>query len=455
MDSDNRKILMIAYHFHPDLEVGAIRSVKFAKFLPESGWRAGVVSVEEDYYEKTDSAPLSVPCTIYRSGKLPTVGNCYLWLKRLLSPSASGSSRPGSAATAAIPESGYFAVGSAPLWKRFINSLSWTPDNHIGWLVPGVWAALKAIRREKPDIIYTSGPPQTGHLIGLIASRLTGRPLVTDFRDPWSTGDKPIVVTTALSKWLERWLERRVIKRASLVVTTTAELRDVLLRMYPVQLAGRCVAIVNGFDAEDFPVDSRPRRDPAQPIKFLYAGTLYQGRDPRAFVVALGELLGAGAIRAQDLSVEFYGAVDIDPRPLQEVIRLSGLSEIVQFRASVKRAAYLELINAADVLILLQSDLNPTQIPAKTFEYLATGNEILAMAAPGATANLLRGYGNVQVVNPNDQGAVKQALKVIIERLRSGASDRGQSRQALKHMHKRELTKELARQLDAVVAEGR
>lgn len=440
---------MIAYHFHPDLEVGALRTVKFAKYLPQFGWEPVIVSVKPTYYEKTDATPLPLGAKVVRSGKMPTPGDLYLGLKRLVrrkTPTQSTQSQ----ATSAMPEGGYVAETRIPYWRRFVNSLSWTPDNHVGWFFPGLWLAIKTARREKVDVIYTSGPPQTGHLIGWITSKVTGKPFVSDFRDPWTDLRKSDLMATGFSRAIERWMERRVVYSSNIVLTTTTEFHDTLKGNFPDHLRNRCFAIVNGFDQDDFPAVDLTPKAVTRNIKFLYAGTLYEGRDPRQFVIALGELVRNGFLMLNEFDVDFYGSVDIDPTPLRTVIEENGLTQKVQFHASVKRTEYLRLINEADVLVLMQSDRNPTQIPAKTFEYLATGNEVLTLTPPGATANIIKGYENVQIANPRSQGEIQTSLKVLISRIRSGISDRQKNIEALKPLHKRELTREFAKLLDSV-----
>lgn len=443
-----KKVLMIAYHFHPDLEVGALRTIKFAKYLPQFGWEAVVVSVVPSYYEKTDATPLSFSCKVVRTGKIPTPGDVYLALKSL---TRQKKSRPSNQGQAAMPEGGFVSETRIPYWKRFLNSLSWTPDNHVGWLLPGLWLAIRTAKREKVDVIYSSGPPQTGHLIGWITSKFTGKPFVSDFRDPWTHSRKADLMATGISRAIERWMEQRVIFSSSIVITTTAEFMDTLKTHFKERLTNRCFSIVNGFDHEDFPVVDFSPKEVTRNIKFLYAGTLYEGRDPRQFVIALGELVRTGYLMLNEFDVDFYGSVDIDPAPLRAIIDQSGLRQKVQFHASVKRADYLRLINAADVLILMQSDKNPTQIPAKTFEYLATGNEILTLTPPGATANVIKGYDNVQIANPNSQNEIQTSLKQIVSRIRNGRSDRHKNVEALRALHKRELTREFARLLDSVI----
>ena len=41
-----KKVLVISYHFTPDAAVGAVRSAKFAKYLPQFGWEPIILTVE-------------------------------------------------------------------------------------------------------------------------------------------------------------------------------------------------------------------------------------------------------------------------------------------------------------------------------------------------------------------------------------------------------------------------
>lgn len=446
---------MIAFHFHPDLEVGAIRTIKFAKYLREFGWEPHVLSVEPQFYEKTDATPLPFDCQVTRTSKWPVLGDYYLWAKRLIIRMRPQREDSNAGQFKSVPEMNYSVPHVAPYWRRFINSLSWTPDNHVGWLFPSIWKAIRVARKIDADVIYSSGPPQTGHLIGGITSLVTGKPFVSDFRDPWSTAEKSREITTPLSLKIEKKMEGFVVRRSRLVLTTTDEFRDVLVQLYQPGLNGRCKSLVNGYDHEDFSFPETDLRKPDRTIRFLYAGTLYMGRDPRGAIVALGEMVKLGKLSKSDFVFDFYGSVDIDPAPLQEIIDSYGINANVRFNASVKRADYLKLLRDADVLVLIQSDMTPAQIPAKTFEYLATGNEILALAPPGATANILRGFEHAHVVSPSDQEQVASCVDKIIRRIRSGASEPVRNRSSLQRLHKRQLTRQLAEMLDQVVAENK
>ena len=60
------------------------------------------------------------------------------------------------------------------------------PDACWPWGPFALLAALREVRRARPDVIYSTSPPHTAHLVGWIVHRLTGIPWVCDFRDEWS-----------------------------------------------------------------------------------------------------------------------------------------------------------------------------------------------------------------------------------------------------------------------------
>jgi hypothetical protein len=452
-DATPRRLLIVAYHFHPDLEVGAIRSVKFAKYLPEFGWEPHVVTAAVRDYERVDPAPLPFACPVERVAMWPSVVKIGARLSRRVPrlggpPEATPGATPGLRSTAP-------ARSPAPFWKRLLLRLGSTPDIYVSWLVPAAWRAFKAARREGVGVIYTSGPPDTGHLAGLIASWLSRRPLVSDFRDPWTTGRRPETALERFFHRIDRWLETRVLQRSTLVLAATPGLRDRMVEAFRPLLDTKCVALINGFDADDFPPPApRPAGAAERVLSFVYAGTLYAGRDPAPFLVAIGEMLAEGALAPRSVRVDFYGPVEIDTAPLQQTIDRLALHDLVAFHPSVSRQQCLDILGRADVLLLLQTDDLPWALPAKNFEYLATGNEILLLSGPYELAAFLEPYDSVHRAHPQDVPGIKAAIAAVVSRVRSGTADRGRNLASLTHLHKRELTREFARLLDTVVSQG-
>lgn len=446
-----KKILLVAYHYYPDLQVGAQRTIKYVKYLPQFGWQPHVLTVNPRYYPQIDKSPAPADCPVYRTGMWPRPDDIYSGLKgfcQRLRPRPDEA--PVSAGTAGGPKAEKWA--EPPTWKKFLNSLSLTPDVFAGWYVPAAFAAWRLIRKHKFDIIYSSGPPQTCHLVGLTAHRLTGVPWVIDFRDPWLFPKERDRHVLRWSKRFDEKYEAESVRRASLVIATADEWRDHLMQRYRPALDRKCHTIVNGFDEDDFERSDQPdTRSESAPIKFLHAGNLYSGRDPSAMLQAGGELLAEGFLRARDVVFAFYGNTDIDTTRTNRIISEHNMEQVVTFAPPVSRAEYLDLLKAADVLVLVQADTAQVHIPAKAFEYLGTGREILVLTSEGATKNFMSRFDHVQIAELNDTEQIKSCIRRIVQRRRDGlAYDSGMA--ALSGITKRALTGEFAGLLDSIVA---
>jgi glycosyltransferase involved in cell wall biosynthesis len=406
------RILLIAYHFHPDLEVGAVRSVKFARYLPEFGWEPYVLTIDTRFIPKTDEGKLDLDCGIFRTTKWPTIDDGYRWLKKRIKRQETSNSIGASDQSSSGSMSDESDMPVPPFWKRFISSLSQTPDDAIGWLIPASWKAIRLIRKYNIDVIYTSGPPYTCHLVGLIAAMMTRRKLVVDFRDPWTSGNRIGSHFNAVSLAVERFLERRVISKADLVITSTPAITAQLTEMHSPG-ENRIATILNGYDEDDFRGRTRHPVQDGKPMTFLYAGTLYMGRDPSPLFRAMAELLEAGDLGKNDIRLEIIGNIEYDDRQLTNSITNLGIGDIVKIGGPVARDRYFDRIINADVLILMQSESAGPQIPGKTYEYLATGNKILGLLHDGATRDLLEKYDNVLISDPGDNDRIKECIMTL------------------------------------------
>ena len=442
-----KKILLIAYHYYPDLQVGAQRTIKYVKYLPQFGWEPHVLSVDPRHYPQVDDAPLGFDCPVYRTSRWPLPDDIYKWLKRILSGNGQQSASSGEAPAGNSKRAQAPAV---PAWKKFLNSLSMTPDNFSGWYLPAVIAARRLIRKHRYDVIYSSGPPQTCHMVGLTAHRLTGTPWVADFRDPWlfpKGRDRHVLDWT---KNFDIKYEAQTARYASLVITTTDEWRDHLKQLYHPLLEHKCHTIINGFDTDDFKaIGERQPKDTSKPVTLLYAGNLYAGRDPSTMLKAAGELVSEGFIAAGDIAFEFYGNNDIDMNRISRITSDYDLQSCVRFNSPVGRDQYLKLLREADVLILIQAASGRVHIPAKAFEYLGTGNEILTLTSEGATRNFMSGFDNVSIAELDNEGEIKAAMRNLIIRVKSGTPGTG-SDEKLQSITKRALTEKFAGLLDSI-----
>ena len=407
------KVLIIAYHFHPDLEVGAVRSIKFAKYLSNLGWKPFVVTIDTKYIPRQDHSDLNFECEIVRTSKWPTPDDFYLRAKSLIRGrrklNNDGAANLGKKINLDTPE--YTVLSNkSPLCKRLFNSLSATPDERIGWLIPAAYRSIRVIKKEKIDIIYSSGPPYTSHLVAYLAKLFTGKKWIADFRDPWTTCIRLGSHFNALSTWIEKRMERAVISRADHILTATPAIAAQLSDIYPKAISSKCTTVHNGFDEEDFYGKKKETGKDKGRVNFLYAGTLYLGRDPSPIIQAIGELILDGRISKSEIKLEFVGNFEFGDSTLRGTASKYGLEDIVIFSPPVDRSKYFDLILNSGVLILMQSDMAKPQIPGKTYEYLATGNPIFALVPDGATSDLLSDFNHALISDPGDKERIKECI---------------------------------------------
>ncbi len=449
-----KKVLMVAYHYHPDLSVGVLRTSKFAKYMPEFGWTPVILTVHPKHYTTLDPAAPKSDAVVYRTGKLPTPDDFIKLVMRLVRGRPTETTQGTEKGGAPIVRDGFHRA-AVPLWKRTLNSLSRIPDENMGWLIPGTFKAIRLAAGGDIAAVYTSGPPYTCHVIGLLTSLATGKPLLADFRDPWSLARKPPEVETAFSRWLARFLEKRVVMRADKVVTSTPELTELFGKMFPEKKSDSMVTIMNGFDDQDFSETEKKNLDPRRPITFLYAGNLYHGRDPYVMLTALGELIREKRIGRNEVRVVFQGIITVDTTNIRKAIADYQLGDLVQFNQPVGRDSYFKLIIEADILILVQAPQQAAMIPAKTFEYLASGNEILALLPEGAAARFLTGFENVAIADIFDKEKIKEGILKLIDRIRSGARVDNRKDERLLSVSRRRLTGKLCGLLDEITGSAR
>ena len=75
---------MIAYHFHPDLAIGAQRTNKYAKYLPQYGWQPYVLSVDPRRYGQQDNSPAEFDCPLYRISQWPVPDDIHMKFRNFL-----------------------------------------------------------------------------------------------------------------------------------------------------------------------------------------------------------------------------------------------------------------------------------------------------------------------------------------------------------------------------------
>jgi glycosyltransferase involved in cell wall biosynthesis len=414
-----KRVLMIAYFFPPVGGIGAAgsqRILKFAKYLPKYGWQPLILSVKEKSYESylsTDQSLLSkVPPGI------PVIRTTVIrWLTRILElkgrlkPPAAAESFHGGAPPASLQHP---MRSSNPGWyqriKDSVTDLFEIPDEEMGWILPATVSGLATFRRHRYDAIFSTGRPWSAHVIGHLLKRLTGKPLVVDFRDPWMTNPFRLPYSW-LKNTLEGALERKVIEGADLVIANTRELQNEFIGRFPSGPVAKFAVIPNGFDPDDYEEsnESQPYEEQERFV-ITHTGFLYGRRDPLPFLKAVEKLTGRPGIDRGHWRVNLVGTVEL-PYNVSEFLAAHGLDDIVTLHEHVPFKESLVHMRRASVLLLLQPGTT-TQVPSKLFEYIGMKKPILAISPKsGATSRIVSEEGLGEIADPDDVDDIVSALE--------------------------------------------
>ena len=406
-----RSGLVVAAHFPPDASAGTHRMLRLVRGLAARDWDVAVLTLRPDAYRpgtRCDDRMLeAVPpqATIIRTGAVR-------WLEQALRRSKSlrdGGHKPAARPAVGVAPGGAKRGGTVQVVKDALSDAFSLPDASIGWYWPAVSQCARAMRGRHVDVIVSSAPPFTCHLIASrLRSRLGAR-WVADFRDPWARA--PWAFEQRTTSWrgsVHRTLERRTVERADRVVLNTSRMRDEFASHYGPPLSGKFTAITNGFDrhlVEPHRVAMPPVDDG---VRMIHAGTLYRERDPRPFLRALSRVRRQGRIPEGGLRVTFLGGISAG-FSVPPLIAELGLERVVQLVPSVPHSESLKALAASHVLLAVQPGTD-LQVPVKLYEYMAMARPIFALAPPGAVADLVK-EGNLGLVAPaEDEAAIEECL---------------------------------------------
>jgi glycosyltransferase involved in cell wall biosynthesis len=393
-----RKVLVIAYSF-PPVAVRSTRVVKFVKYLSRFGWRPVVLTPRRPYAPDMDHGLVdevaAYPVTVYRTRSFEPVG----LIERL----------KGSRAVERVHGGGARRLARLLRWVR-VNCM--IPDYRIGWVPWAILAGWRIIRAERIDAIFVSAEPFSSLLAAVALKRLTGRPLVMDFRDewtPWARYRDPEKLDVVIA--FERWLERRLVAAAETVVTVTPVLRDDFERRYPA-MPGKFVCIRNGWDPDDF---DGPPPPPGPGLTITHAGSLYRSRFPESLFTVLRALLDERPERRHRVRLRLLGTMSEE---LVKELQRYPYPEIIDYRGFVSAAEARRLMRASDILLLQQEaedGIARGAAPSKLYEYLGAGRFILALAGDGPIREIVEEMGAGVVVDPADVATLRAVLLDWVE----------------------------------------
>ncbi|UCE08246.1 MAG: glycosyltransferase [bacterium] len=405
-----KKVLFLCYYFPPMGMGGTQRSAKFVKYLPKYNWEPIVLTVKDVHYYAHDMSLLHEisNCKIYRTESYDPL--------RLLARLMRTSSNDKNGIKSTIPN----------LRSKFLNWLNQftsggllIPDSKILWLPFALKSTLPLIREYKIEIIYTTSPPHSAHLGGLLLKLATGIKWIADFRDDWTGGESqpnPSIIHT----FVNRLMEKFVLKIADRVIGMCDHLTQSLSRKSGhISKNKKFLTIMNGYDREDFsglenlPLNSR--------FTITHCGSISRVSDPEPFLKAVKFLFQQHPKLKDQILIQFFG-IDIYGR-LDYVAQSLGLEQnISQIRYLSHREALKEIMQSHLLLLTIFKRTNEEIITGKLFEYLASGKPILLISSEGEVARIVRVLDRGVVVKNHDIQGIQNAILTCLQKYQEGRS---------------------------------
>jgi glycosyltransferase involved in cell wall biosynthesis len=432
-----KKVLIITYYWPPSGGSGVQRWLKFVKYLPSHGWEPHVFTPENPSFAVRDpSLENDVPVEaevirfpIWEPYDIFFKISGWFGVKKQATPTV-------------VPAANRSAFQSISTWVR---GNFFVPDPRRFWVQPSVKFLSDYLASNQIDIVVTTGPPHSMHLIGLrLKSKFPHLRWLADFRDPWTEWGMwdSLMVTKAVRK-LHKNMEAKVLAAADDIITITpfyAKRFEHLARR-PVTL------LTNGFDEEDF---AEMRYEKSGFFLIRHVGLINEKCDPRPFMEALKNEMERDQQFAKDVRLEFIGEVHPDFR--RYVGQQRAFEDVVLFPGNIPHKELIHLYGSSSSLLLILTGYKDAEgfLPGKLFEYFATGLPVIGVGpVAGDAGRLLKETGAGVMIESADVVGIQKALRDAYKSWQEHSTPRVDLGK-VRRFSRKEITGQLAAMLSGV-----
>jgi glycosyltransferase involved in cell wall biosynthesis len=263
----------------------------------------------------------------------------------------------------------------------------------LAYVLAGLWAGLRLISLDRPDIIHTHFAVPSGALAWML-STLTGIPYILTAH----LGDVPGGVPEKTGKWF-RWVKPftyPIWKRAKKVIAVSEHTRQLALQHYPVNVQ----VIPNGADVNQLAPSEIKLNTPP---RLIFAGRFVPQKNTFAIIQTLSQL--------QDLN---WTCSMLGDGPLLEDVKReiekTGMRERFDLPGWVTPDTVLDQFSKSDILFMPSLSEG---LPVVGVQALATGLAIVASEI-GGFLDLVDSEKNGYLINVHDIPAFSRVLRELI-----------------------------------------
>jgi glycosyltransferase involved in cell wall biosynthesis len=402
-ETKSLQVLLITYYWPPSGGSGVQRWLKFVKYLPEYGITPIVFTPENPEFDLKDNALLKDVSPETEVLHFP-IWEPYRLFKRIKGLFSFGKSASGWRSEK--------KVGGVANW---IRGNFFIPDPRIFWVAPSIRFLNEFIKSRNIQVVITTGPPHSMHLIGLrLKQKNQQLKWIADFRDPWTDWGalKEFRISSPVMQ-IHHYLEKKVLNGADEIITISPFYvkKFQKLTTKPVRL------FTNGYDASDFQAFKI-----IQTKKFIlrHVGVVHPACDVIPFLKALKDWVDEKSI-IDHVEIIFTGIVNAR---LKNWIQGDDLlNRIVQFENPVDHDQLMDRYARSSALLLILTGYQDAEgfLPGKMFEYIATGLPVIGTGpVPGDAQSVLTQARAGSLFSADDTTGIKNALSSLFADWKAG-----------------------------------
>ena len=424
-----KKVLILTYYWPPSGGAGVQRWLKFVKYLRSFGYEPVVYTALNGEYPVLDESFFKdIPEGI-------TIIKQPIWEPYQLYKKVIGQKKDQRVVSGFLQENGKKSLGHRlSLWLR---GNVFIPDARRFWIRPSIKYLNQWLKENKVDLIVSTGPPHSMHMIGLGLKKKTGIPWLADFRDPWVNID--FAGDLSMSNWAKNQnikLEKLVLQNADQVVVVS----ELMAEEFRSKTKRPVEVITNGYDPDDFEIpDNLLRNDHF--FSIVHTGSLNDRRNHPELWESIARLRNDIPEFKELCRIRLIGKNDISVR---RSIELNGLEDCTEWIDYMPHATIISEQKSASVLLLSINNYGAEEngffspkatLTGKLFEYLAAQRPILMIGPEdGQAADVLSSNPIHRIVGFGQTESMYQALKSMFEQrktLHSIVADERFSRKTL------------------------
>ncbi len=295
-----------------------------------------------------------------------------------------------------------------PELTDWVRRFFFFPDFWVNWVPGAILSGLKILKKHDIDVILSTSPPESTHLIGYFLHAISGLPWIADFQDMWTQKKINFHPATIFHQKLAEWLEKKILSKSRVIIANTDHNAKIYKENFKLP-ANKVEVIQCGFDPGDLPATPLEPETKANTLVFGYLGYFDKPGFPYREILNIFYQL-----RREGIPVELEIIGYISDKAISEIEQL-GYADFVRFHSEMPNYKAIPFLQKrSDILLAMLYETSYSQaiVPLKIYSYMKMNRKVMAIAPEeGEVAEILRKTRIGQTISIHKPEKIKQFIR--------------------------------------------